>query len=285
MRNSISSVLRMWPFGVLQSEIFVNAFLSYVGYPRLVNVAPLGGRDDGRDLQSLDGILRVACYFPIKEYRPYEDIKRKYLSDLNKAERAKAQKFSFVTGQVLQLAEKETLLGLSYTRQTEIFGCSDILNIVSAPGAAHLRAELGFPEVNESHDHAFFTSLYSIVSFKNLIYLFEESLPPRIFPMGFFEIFDTLAIFDRTAQPELLTEEMHTAYRNWTSRVYDFSHHLLDLENFEAIFNNRTLVMKKVSQEEYKIISAVMNETFNALWQETNSFVTTISRSLRIAIR
>jgi len=101
-------------------------------------VAPLGGQDGGRDLQSHDGTLRVACYFPVKEFRPYEDIEAKFLSDMKKAQKGGAKSFTFVTGQVLQLAEKVKLKALSFTKDTTVYDCTDILSVVSMPEAGFL---------------------------------------------------------------------------------------------------------------------------------------------------
>ncbi|WP_146023277.1 hypothetical protein [Pseudomonas sp. GW456-12-10-14-LB2] len=147
MRSDIQSKLRLWSDGAGKAEVFVNAFLSSLGvYPPLTNVAPLGGPDGGRDLQSADGTLRVACYFPTKEYKSFSEIEAKFLKDLNKVSRADVTAFVFVTGQLMQLADKEKLKFQSPISKTAVYDCGDILSAVSAPQAGFLRALLGFPD-------------------------------------------------------------------------------------------------------------------------------------------
>lgn len=285
MQNSIASVLRMWPYSAGKSEIFVTAFLSYIGHPRLENVAPLGGRDGGRDLQSLDGTLRVACYFPIKEFKPYDEIEAKFLSDMEKARKGGAESFTFVTGQMLQLAEKLNLKKLSFTKDTAIYDCNDILNVVSAPEAGFLRAELGFPEIKKSHDQDFFETLFSTVSFSQLIHLFSESSEPKIFPSGFFELFDNLDIFRRTAQPGLLSEDLKNAYLSWGNAVDSFHQQLLGLEQFDYRYENQTFVMKPVPYAEYQGISDAVSTTFSDLAECTMELAKLVEGELRLAIR
>lgn len=285
MQESIASMLRMWPHSAGKSEIFVNAFLSSIGYPRLENVAPLGGRDGGRDLQSLDGTLRVACYFPVKEFKPYEAIEAKFLIDMEKAKEGGAERFTFVTGQILQLAEKVKLKGLSFTKDTTIYDCNDILNVVSAPEAGFLRAELGFPDKKSSYDHEFFENLFSTVSFGKLMHLFNESIEPKIFPSGFFELFDNLDIFNRTAQPDLLSEDLKTAYVSWVDAVYSFHQQLLGLEQFDYVFENKTFVMKRVPAAQFQVIYDAVNTAFADLTRGTMGLANLVAEKLRIAIR
>ncbi|VVP61708.1 hypothetical protein PS874_06334 [Pseudomonas fluorescens] len=286
MQNSIVSMLRMWPHSAGKAEVFVTAFLSSLGYPRLENVAPLGGRDGGRDLQSLDGTLRVACYFPVKEFKPYEQIEAKFLSDMEKAQKGGAERFTFVTGQMLQLAEKVKLKALSFTKNTTVYDCNDILNAVSAPGAGFLRAELGFiEEKKRSYDHEFFEGLFTTVSFSNLIHLCNESLEPKIFPSGFFELFDTLEFFNRTAQPDLLSRDLTEAYVAWVSAVYCFHEQLLGLDQFDYVFHNKTFVMKRVPSAQFQEIYDAVSTAFVGLTQGTMGLANLVAEKLQIAIR
>ena len=285
MHNSIASVLRMWPYSAGKAEVFVTAFLSYIEYPRLENVAPLGGRDGGRDLQSLDGTLRVACYFPIKEFKPYDEIEAKFLSDMEKARKGGAESFTFVTGQMLQRAEKLKLKELSFTKDTTIYDCNDILSVVSAPEAGFLRAELGFPEIKKSHDQDFFKALFSTVNFSKLIHLFNESLEPKIFPYGFLEVFDNLIIFRRTAQPGLLSDELKNAYLSWGSALDGFHEQLLGLEQFDYRDENQTFVMKRVPYAEFQGISDAVSTAFSDLAEYTMELAKLVEGKLRLPIR
>lgn len=170
MRNDIQSKLRLWPDGFGNAEVFVNAFLSSLEvYPPLTNVAPLGGPDGGRDLQNTDGTLRVACYFPTKEYKSFTEIEAKFLSDMRKASQGGATQFVFVTGQLMQLADKERLRIKSLIPKTAVYDCSDILSVVSAPKAGYLRALLGFPDREpEQRKPKFEGVLSSIEDYKKL---------------------------------------------------------------------------------------------------------------------
>lgn len=285
MQDSIASVLRMWPHSAGKAEIFVTAFLSYIGYPRLENVSPLGGRDGGRDLQSLDGTLRVACYFPVKTLKPYEDIEAKFLSDMDKAQKGGAESFTFVTGQLLQLADKVKLKKLSFTKDTSVFDCADILNAVSAPEAGFLRAELGFPDRKTSNDHDFFETLFSTVSFRKLIYLFHESYEPKIFPGGFFAFFDDLNVFRMTAQPDLLSKDFKRAYSSWRNAVDSFHEQLLGLEQFDYRSENQTLTMKRVPYSEFQSISDAVSSAFKNLIECTMELAKLVEEKLRLPIR
>lgn len=278
-------MLRMWPHSAQKAEVFVNAFLSSLGYPRLENVAPLGGKDGGRDLQSHDGSLIVACYFPVKRYRPYEDIEAKFLSDMEKAQKVGAIRFTFVTGQVLQLAEKVKLKARSFTKDTDVFDCNDILNVVCAPEAGFLRAELGFHDKNSSYDHDFFEALFATVSFSNLIHLFNDSLEPKIFPSGFFELFDTLEIFNRTAQPDLLSQDLKEAYVIWVDAVYRFHEQLLGIDQFDYVFENQTFVMKRIPYPQFQGVCNEVSAAFVSLTQGTTQLAGLVAEKLRIAVR
>ncbi len=236
-------------------------------------------------MQSHDGSLRVACYFPVKEFKPYEDVEAKFLSDMVKAQRGGAERFIFVTGQMLQLADKERLKAQSFTSHTVIYDCNDIVSVVSAPGAGFLRAELGFPERENSYDHDFFKSLFATVSFSNLIHLFNESLEPKIYPSGFFELFDTLDIFNRTAQPSLLRQDFNEVYVNWVNAVYSFHDQLLGRDQFEYVTENRTFVMKRLPFAQYQVVYEEVGAAFSALTQRTMQLANFVAEKLQIPIR
>lgn len=250
MDSGLLSVLRMWPFQSGKAEAFVNAFLSNLGtHPPLENVAPLGGRDGGRDLQSTDGYFRVACYFPIKEYKPYAEIKDKFISDMNKAKNGGAKHFTFVTGQALQLTEKSELKGLSLIPATTIYCCYDIISHISKPEAGFLRAELGFPSKSQTHDESFSRDLYNAIGFKDLILIINESISPKIFPYRLINVADGISHFDMTAQPRLLSAGLREPYYRWRDAYSEFEEILLHSGNYEYKSNN--FVMRQLSRDEY----------------------------------
>lgn len=107
MQSSILSVLRMWPNGQTKSEIFTAMYLASIGYPKLRNMSPLGGRDGGRDLESLDGEHYVACYFPMQEQMNFESIKGKFISDLEKAKEIELLSLRFSLVKLFKISKKK----------------------------------------------------------------------------------------------------------------------------------------------------------------------------------
>lgn len=286
MRGDIQSKLRLWPESAGKAELFVNSFLSTLGiYPPLINVAPLGGPDKGRDLQSTDGSLRVACFFPVKEYKSYKEIEVKFLSDMNKAEKGGASQFVFVTGQLMQLADKNKLKEQSLISNTTVYDCGDILNAVSAPGAGFLRAALGFPDEESSFEHDFFETLFGLVSFKKLIHLLNESLEPRIYPHAFFEIFDNLDIFNLTAQPGLLSPDLREAFKSWADSVDVFCFHLLKRDLFDYVYANQTFVMKQLPPKQYQVVYSEVSAAFSSMSSHTLQLARLVEKRLLIHIK
>ncbi|MGG5283302.1 hypothetical protein ACQZ2G_04745 [Pseudomonas viridiflava] len=207
------------------------------------------------------------------------------MSDMEKARKGGASRFIFVTGQVLQRTEKVKLKGKSFTNKTEIFDCNDILSVVCAPRAGILRAELGFPDKKSSYDHDFFESLFAEVSFSNLIHLCNNSFTPKIYPHGFFELFDTMESFTLTAQPALLSPDLNEAYVSWVNAVDSFHEQLLGLDQFDYVFANRTFVMKRVAYPQYQAIYDEVSAAFAGLTQGTSQLLRLVAEKLRIAIR
>ena len=284
MQNSISSVLQMWLLGSPKAEIFTNLYLSSLGYERLQNIAPLGGPDGGRDLESLDGTVVVACYFPVKKLASFKKIQSKFMSDMKKAHACGAEKFIFVTGQILQQADKRKLIKLSAIHSTEIHDCTDISNKVAAPESGYLRAELGFPDNKESPEKDFFRRLYKIVDFPKLIELFHISLPPRKFPSGFISFFDSVEKFNCSAEPGLLGKQLKTAFCNWSKAVEEFEHQINDPDRFDNVDAQRSYVLIKMPYVTSQRIGAEIKAAFTNLHQETNALTRLAAEKHRISI-
>lgn len=284
MKKSIASILRMWPHSAGKAEVFVNELLSSLGY-RLENVSPLGGRDGGRDLQSHDGHLRVACYFPIKEFKPYSEIAQKFMNDMKKAEKGGAKKFIFVTGQILQLSEKQQLKKACSIEGVEIFDCNDILSVVCKPESGFLRAELGFPDKDNSYDYEFFNRLYDMVSFIKLISLFNDSLVPKVFPCDFSDIFDALNTFNCTAQPSLLSQEFNESYISWMDAFHDFYEQVFLLDRFSYIHANQTFVMKRIPPSQFQDVCEQVSSAFSKSAEETVQLAGVVAEKLKIPVR
>lgn len=281
MQDSISSVLRMWPHSAGHAERFVNAYLGSLGYA-LENVAPLGGKDGGRDLQSFDGSLVVACYFPIKEYMPYEKIKKKFMADVKSAHEHSAESFIFVTGQILQLAEKRKLTKLSPIADTKVYDCLDILNKVCAPESGYLRAELGFPDDKASPEKDFFRRLYKKISFTHLIKLILDSAPPRKYSKGFIAFFDSIDEFRRSAFPQVLGPELEKAFYKWDEAARKFEGHLNDPDRFDTIDAPLGYAITKMPYPELQRVSAEVNVVFQSLHQETIALARLVAEKHKI---
>lgn len=204
---------------------------------------------------------------------------------MKEAQEGGAECFIFVTGQILQLAEKMNLKRLSLINDTKIFDCNDIMSVVSTLEVGFLRAELGFRETRISHDQAFFEKLFSTVSFSRLIHLLNESLEPKIFPYGFIDIFDTLEVFSKTAQPELLSKDLKNAFLNWRDAVDVFCLQLLGLEQFDYKDNNDTLVMKRVPSGKYQSIFDAMMTAYSDMATHTVELAKLAEKRLRVPIR
>ncbi|AXL70883.1 hypothetical protein QOT74_14045 [Pseudomonas aeruginosa] len=202
MQSSILSVLRMWPNGQTKSEILTGMYLASIGYPKLRNISHLGGRDGGRDLESLDGEHYVACYFPMQEQMNFESIKDKFKSDLEKAKRNRASGFTFFTGQIIQNHQKENLKKFSGDIEVRIISGDEIAAHVCRVENSALRAELGFVErAQTSPDEVFSRNLFSRVNFESLIKAISESIPPNTFSGYFLGFLMILKILDRPPSP------------------------------------------------------------------------------------
>lgn len=212
MQSSILSVLRMWPNGQTKSEIFTAMYLASIGYPKLRNMSPLGGRDGGRDLESLDGEHYIACYFPMQEQMNFESIKGKFISDLEKAKRNRASEFTFFTGQTIQNQQKENLKKFGGDVGIKIISGDEIAAHVCRIENGALRAELGFVDrVQASPDEVFSRNLFSKVNFESLIEAINESIPPNTFSGYFLSFFDDFESVRQAAQPSLLSPKLERA--------------------------------------------------------------------------
>lgn len=225
-----------------------------------------------------------ACYFPINKLESLKKIKSKFIADMKKAHQNGAEKFIFVTGQILQLAEKHKLIRLSTVAETEIHDCTDISNKVAAPESGYLRAELGFADNKESPEKDFFRRLYKIVDFPHLIDLFHISLSPKKFPSDFIAFFDSVEKFNRSAEPALLGKQLKNAFCNWTKAVEEFDQQINDPDHFDSVDAQRGYELIKMPYLTSQRIGAEIKAAFTALHQKTNRLTCLVAEKHRISI-
>ncbi|MDQ7966427.1 hypothetical protein RDI61_20600 [Pseudomonas plecoglossicida] len=246
-RQSITSLLSMWRFGNFKAELFSAMYLASIGYKGYKNISPLGGPDDGRDLEDVSGKNFVACYFPTMEQESFSSIRRKYNSDIEKALGKGAQSFVFITGQVLQDRQKKILESYSSDIASKVISGDEIAAHICRPENAHLREELGFfAERPISNDKNFCKSLYNSIDFQSLIEAANSCIPPISFSGYFVQFYDDLARFQETAEPSLLSDALKVKYFSWLDAISLLDEEVFDSEHYFYAAPTRTFNLHRL---------------------------------------
>jgi hypothetical protein len=131
-----------WTNGQAPSERMAVQMLYAEGYRRIDPSHPLGGKDGGKDaLCEFDNALWImAAYFP-RGQKDFEEIKKKFLNDLEGAKSCGVSGIAFVTNQELRLAERENLVDAALPLRANIFHLERITGILDRPEMAAVRKQ------------------------------------------------------------------------------------------------------------------------------------------------
>ena len=126
--------LREWTNGQAPSERLAAQILLHEGYENLDPSHPLGGKDGKKDaLCKKDGQKWImAVYFP-RGQKYFDDIKNKFLSDLEGIKTNNADALAFVTNQELRLSERQKLHESAGNSPIELFHLERITVILDQP--------------------------------------------------------------------------------------------------------------------------------------------------------
>lgn len=126
--------LREWTNGQGPSERLAAQILLHEGYENLDPSHPLGGKDGKKDaLCSKDDQKWImAVYFP-RGQKDFDDIKNKFLSDLEGIKANNADALAFVTNQELRLSERQKLRESAGNLPVELFHLERITLILDQP--------------------------------------------------------------------------------------------------------------------------------------------------------
>lgn len=124
------------------SEPLAAQVLMDQGYTDLDPIHPLGGPDGGRDGECLRGgkSYVMAVYFP-RGKKGFGEIKKKFLSDANKAITMGAEGIAFVTNQEILMVERTELAEAAGALEVEIYHLERVAGILNQPRMSQVRRE------------------------------------------------------------------------------------------------------------------------------------------------
>lgn len=133
--------LREWSKGQSPAERLAGNILYSEGYLSIDPSHPLGGPDGIKDLIcTKEGLSWIgACYFP-RGQKSFNDIKDKFLHDLEGVEKNGVEGLIFITNQEITLSERSTLKRLT-KYNVEIYHLERISSILNNPINYGLRLE------------------------------------------------------------------------------------------------------------------------------------------------
>lgn len=229
MPQQIIDILQCWRYGSEKSEIFSNMLVSSVYGVKFENIAPFGGSDGGRDIQSEDGSIYVACYYPTSHKSLY-DIKNKFLSDFDKVVANRSVKeFVFVTGQHTSDAQKNELIQLALSRASikiKIICATDIASHLMNKSNKVLLDQIypynDYLEIS-NFDRATLISLLRDVNLINMVDIYnEDDMAPNWFSGKYINIFSSIKRFNCLLQHTQLSVELKRIYSSWIYGVFEF---------------------------------------------------------------
>jgi hypothetical protein len=134
--------LREWTNGQSPSERLAAQILLHEGYENLDPSHPLGGKDDKKDaVCTKDGQQWImAVYFP-RGQKDFNDIKNKFLSDLEGVKANNADALAFITNQELRIAERKKLHESAENIDVELFHLERITTILDKPEMYYVRKQ------------------------------------------------------------------------------------------------------------------------------------------------
>lgn len=134
--------LREWTYGSAPSERLAAQILHHEGFESIDPSHPLGGKDGGHDARCryAGELWSMAVYFPRGE-KAYQEIKNKFLSDVEKVKQQNATGIAFVTNQELRLSERKELENSASTVKVELFHLERVAGVLDRPEMESVRRQ------------------------------------------------------------------------------------------------------------------------------------------------
>lgn len=148
--------LRDWTKGQAASERLGGHILASEGYESIDPSHPLGGPDGTKDFICIKNGLKWigGCYFP-RGQKEFNEIKKKFLGDLEGIEKNNVNGLAFITNQELSVGERETLKGLS-KNPVEIYHLERLSQILNKTENYGVRLDYLDIEITPEEQLAFF---------------------------------------------------------------------------------------------------------------------------------
>lgn len=123
-----------WTNGQGPSERLAAQVLAFDGFEEIDPSHPLGGRDGGKDaLVKRKGKQWImAVYFP-RNQKSFEEIKKKFLHDLDGLKRNNVERMVFVTNQELKVAERQELHEAAKATEVALYHLEKVVAILDNP--------------------------------------------------------------------------------------------------------------------------------------------------------
>ena len=134
--------LREWTNGQAVSERLAAQILLDEGYKDLDPSHPLGGKDGKKDALCKKDNQKwiMAVYFP-RGQKSFDEIKSKFLNDLEGVKANTADALAFVTNQEIRIAERQELQKIAGNVSIELFHLERITTILDRPKMYDVRQQ------------------------------------------------------------------------------------------------------------------------------------------------
>lgn len=275
--------LSNWDRGQADSERLAFQILKADGYNDLDPSHPLGGKDGGKDIIcKKDGMLIIgAVYFP-RGKKSFNEIKRKFLSDLNGVYNNKADGIAFITNQELNLNERKKLSDLNRDIIIEIYHLERITNILNNPVNYGVRYEfldieftkeemLSYHKVRDSEYYEKFDSIYKKIDLA-LTKLDETIESIKGYATGG-DSFCFIVPSNNEKQSVLMTKGKYPIY-NVNIQIVDpdiscfeieFEHKVNEQQPNTFLYLNYKLTLKGLTKKKYIIYYRTKNRSFHQI--------------------
>lgn len=148
-----------WDRGQASAERLSAIILHSEGYKDIDPSHPLGGKDGRKDIAlSFNGIKYISGVFFPRGQQSFDEIKKKFLYDIDGVKKNNASGFVFITNQELRLAERAALCGVNSSIDIQIFHLERISSLLNAPKNYGIRMEFLDIEMTKEEQLAFFSS-------------------------------------------------------------------------------------------------------------------------------
>ena len=225
-----------WTKGQKPSERLAAHILSSEGFKSIDPSHPLGGKDGLRDIVSFKDNIQwiAAAYFP-RNQKSFNEIKKKFSSDLNGIKQNNVSGLSFLTNQELTLGERKKLKTIAKPHSIEIFHLERIAHILNTPKNYGVRLEFLDIELTKEEQLSYFASR------DEKMYRLSEKIEHLMVDYTSFkrsfEIDEDSDIFEQRTR-----EEVYTALEKFVDQIWYNRHQLLK----DRVANKETNVTPEI---------------------------------------